>query len=504
MTAPSRPEYGRLYGITYDKNSRVPMIRPPRVMKVSIGIPKGRAIQIFLHAGKWNIRHGAWEKTGGKDKLVMKTVFKGGAVVNGVETPNTRAAAEAWHNANKQNAAISNRPQKIPYFTFTRRTIIETSDGKPAEVFEPDFDAIEAHGDAPRRISVILTSENPLQQSYEWWTASELKCHGDGLLAERAISAGSVKDPGWQEAKDAGQKMFVFSPCYVSGCPHAGVDCKPHSTLNMQLAYAMRLGATSYFTSTGQVSADQLFSSLWEIREPIERRGYSIAGIPLDLVLGSFRANHDGKPSIQPCVSLELRARAGQVLDKILAENSWVPAQLGAGPKMIAATQEEAGSFDAPTEVLAPAIAAEFIEAEFDDEDPSQTETPPPAAVATQLKQAQIAETLRHQREAQAASTAPAPPPTVVDAIKADPASGSTGSVHPPVPQWHLISDRATMNATLTMEKSRVGDFAFAAVLKKHNTMMGNLKADDPVALAIYQDLRAIVTPSASPVEDPF
>src|ERR1700722_5319639 len=99
----TRPDFGRIYGITFDPTTKAPMVRAPRVLKVGIGIPKGRAIQVFRFGGQWHIRHGVWEKNpGGKDKLVMKTVYRGGSVP---EQPNTKEGAESWHNANKSKAA---------------------------------------------------------------------------------------------------------------------------------------------------------------------------------------------------------------------------------------------------------------------------------------------------------------------------------------------------------------------------------------------------------------
>ncbi len=456
-----RPEFGKLYGLTYHRDTKLAIVRPPRSLKVGIGIPKGRAISVFLYGGKWHIRHGVWDKTGGKEKLVMKTVYQGGATVDGVAMANTKEAAEAWHHANKAKAAVSNRPQKISWFYFTRRQVMEDASGKPIEVFEPDFDAIEAHGDCPRRIPVIMSSDRALYQEYAFYTASELKCHGDGILAERSVSMGSAKDEGWQAAKDAGAKMWTYQGgCFRTGCPHAGVDCKPHSTLSIQLASALRLGATAYFTSTGQVTADQLFSSLWEIREPIERRGYSIAGIPMDLVLGSFRANFEGKPTIQPCVSLELRASGAAALRQILDENSWTPMKLDAAPQqqIAAVPEDEDGVYDAPAEIHVSSIAAE-TDADFDDEAPAPPT--PPAATQTRLKQDEIAARLKKQREATALLPFP----------------------------W---TSRIEMHSMLNAIKEKMGDAAFGDALHKHDLMLGTLDHMDRRALGFYNDLQGL------------
>lgn len=474
-----RPDFGRLYGITYDPGTKAPMIRVPRVLKVGIGIPKGKAIQVFKFNGRWHIRHGVWEKNpGGKDKLVMRTVYQGGAIVKvdgkDVEMPNTKEAAEAWHNANKDKAAVSNRPQKQPFFGFTRRTVVEDASGKPTEFFEPDFDAIDAHGDCPRRIEVILTSESPLRQEDQWWTASELKCHGDGLLGERVLSAGSAKDEWWQQAKDAGLKMFPYAPCRLNGCPHAGVDCKQHSTLELQLAYALRLGATAYFTSTGQVTADQLHSSLMSIRVPLEKRGYSIVGIPMHLVLGSFKANHEGKPTIQPCVSLELTAAGAKALNQLLSENSWVPARIGTSPRQITGAADQEMTYDAPTEALAPAIAAEFTDAEYDEDVPEDAATPPPVATATAAKQAEVSERLKKAKEKK---DEPAPAaPAVADVPTAT----------------QLWADKGSMDTLFISQRHRVGPDAFSKIFADAGTNPNSLKHDSTKAAELYAAVLAL------------
>ena len=145
-----RPDFGKLYGITHDAVTKAQIIRPNRVLKVGIGIPKGRAVHVFMHNKEWMIRFGVWEDEGGKKKLKMKTVYRGNSIVKvgGVETKlsNERKDVEAWYHAHKNDAAMSNRPQKIQHFTFTTKTVREDESGRPVEVFEPDFEAIEGDG----------------------------------------------------------------------------------------------------------------------------------------------------------------------------------------------------------------------------------------------------------------------------------------------------------------------------------------------------------------------
>lgn len=477
QTALPRPDFGRLYGVTHDPATKQEIVRAPRVLKIGIGVPKGRAVSVFMHDGAWMIRFGVWEKTSSKDKLVMKTVYRGNSVVkdkdgNSTTLSNKREDVEKWYHAHKQDAAVSNRPQKLPFFTFSTRLVREDEGGRPVEVFEPDFEAIEDHGDAPRRIPVIITTMNPLKQEDQMWSASELKCHGDGLLADRVLSMGSDKDEYWKQAKESGLKMFPYSPCRLGGCAYSGVECKKHSVLEIQLAHSLRLGATAYFASTGSVSADRLAASLKSIQLPLANMGYSVVGAPMFLVLGSFRANFQGKPSIQPCVWLELTANGSKALNRLLAENAWQPVKIGESPKMISGPEDE--TYEVPSNASAAAIHAEFSEAEdaeFDDEDgPGQADPPTPAATATQAKTDKVAEGIRKAREKQeAAPTVPQEPDKAA-----------------PEPVKFPWSDRAGMNSAFTSQKNRIGEAKFGEILTQAGVLIGSLKHDDAKAVEVY------------------
>lgn len=485
-----KPDFGRLYGITHDAVTKAQVIRPNRVLKVGIGIPKGRAVHIFMHNKEWMIRFGVWEDDNGKKKLKMKTVYRGNSIVkvNGVDTKlsNERKDVESWYHAHKNDAAVSNRPQKIQHFTFTARTVREDEGGKPVEIFEPDFEAIEAHGDAPRRIPIVLTTSNPLRQEDQWWTAAELKCHGDGLLGERVLSAGSPKDEWWERAKAAGLKMFPIQPCRLAGCPHAGVDCKNHSNIEFQLAGALRLGSTAYFASTGQVTAERLASSLASIKIPVENMGLSVVGATMYLVLGSFKANKDGKPSIQPAAWLEFTESSMAAMRKVLQETSWTPRAIEQVTRMIEAAPGAPDDI-VNSELSAPAVMAEFSDAEFEDEEPAAEAGP--AAAATQAKTDALSEKIAKAKEGKGAA-APEPGP-VVNVPVATPSAVPQPAATQPTTPW---PDRAGMNAAMNAQKSRIGLAAWESLMTKHSVMMGSLKHDDPKALALYTD--AVAAPA--------
>jgi hypothetical protein len=326
---------------------------------VGIGVPKGRASYIYTHAGRWIIRYGVMRET----KLVMETA-KGSDNKPGFPT---RKEAQEWYAANKQSFAVARYPQKIPFFTFTRRIV--TPQGE--ELFEPDFDAIEAHGDTPRDIEVYFMSDDPFTGNYQAWSASELKCYGDGINAMRLVTLGTDKWPGWQESVDAKQKYFPVQECWVSGlCPyaqeggHAKLVCKPNASVAFQLANSIRLGATAYCVTTGIRSTQQLFSSLFKIRAAAERAGGSIVGFPMRLVLAPYRTNHNGQAATQYGMSVEMRERDMRELQKALANNPWTPGLRAAAPKMLPSADEET------LDITASEIAGEFYpEAVVDDED---------------------------------------------------------------------------------------------------------------------------------------
>jgi hypothetical protein len=55
-----------MYGLTHSIETGLPIIKEPKVLKVGIGVPRGRAISIFIWRGKWVLRFGVYE--GNKQK----------------------------------------------------------------------------------------------------------------------------------------------------------------------------------------------------------------------------------------------------------------------------------------------------------------------------------------------------------------------------------------------------------------------------------------------------
>jgi hypothetical protein len=293
-----------LYGITHniDGSSRA---QDPRIVKVGIGLPKGKAIHVYIDSSdKWAVIVGAK-----KDNIVISRF-------------NTKNEAHKFYQEAKMKAPEREAPQKLPYFTFSRVS--------PDGSFEPEWDVIMEHGPIPTEIDIVFVKDEPLDASYEMWTKTELKCKGDGMDAMR-INSMAVRDQEKVAAASAiasGQKFFPMKrACREYGCPHAkSVDgkasaCKPHGRLLFQLLCSPRLGSTAYFDTTGFRSISQLYSCI-ETFKGVTGRGESsggfVAGIPLTMVLRPYRTAHNGQSATQFGVSLEFRADSAVELKRQL------------------------------------------------------------------------------------------------------------------------------------------------------------------------------------------
>jgi hypothetical protein len=329
-----------MYGVTHRPDGE-PIVIEPRATKVGIGLPRGKAIHVYIDpSGQWCVQVG---------KEI--TPFK------------TRQEAVAFYRRAKADAPVRQYPTRVNYFLFNR----VARDGS----FEPDWAAIEAHGRVPTEISIVFTSDDPLQAGYQYWTASELKCEGDGVNASRAVSMASTPaEKGLAAgAIKKGERTFAIEAgCWLKGCPFSKTTvregkeypapCRARGRLLFQLLAAPRLGGTAYFDTTGLRSISQLFSCLQIFRtltgQGDPTKGF-VAGIPLQLVLRPYRTMHNGQGSIQYGVSLEFRAESVFDLKKRLIEAGVQFHRLGTG---IEVPQIEA-EIERPPETPA-AIAAEF------------------------------------------------------------------------------------------------------------------------------------------------
>jgi hypothetical protein len=151
----------------------------------------------------------------------------------------------------------------------------------------------------------------------------------------------------------------------MGGCPDYGKTCKPFGSLQFQLAACPQLGATAYFSTTGEVSVGQINSGVAAFSSFVRSIEGGLVGLPLKLVLGSFKTNVNGKAGAAPCVSLVMRPEASVRLMQRMVESAW---EKPSAPQYLpdASNGElllESGS-----------VAAEFYPEETPDEEPPPSE----------------------------------------------------------------------------------------------------------------------------------
>lgn len=289
----------KLYGLTHDVETGDVLIRTPKAIKISIGLPKGPDIHVKITPdGRWGVRIGD-----GKNK-------------GSVSAFATMEEAQAFYNERRSKVPERIYPAKLKYFTFSRMS----ADGN----YEPDWEAIRLHGPEPISIPIFFTETSPLDTQMELWSATELRCYGDGLDAHRLVTFPEGYETEASKAKAVGEKYYgIARGCVECGCPYAQPPskegkkgpCGPKGKLFLQLAYLPILGVTSYLYTTGKNSIKQLFSSIYTMKKIIghgDPEAGSIVGIPLWLVAKEFRTKTpDGKMGKFVGLHVEFRKGAG-------------------------------------------------------------------------------------------------------------------------------------------------------------------------------------------------
>jgi hypothetical protein len=395
MQTTTRPDPGKMFGLTHALDGQ-PIVREPKLVKLSIGHPKGRALEVWIGQDKkWYVRQGY-------KKDERKTL-----------SFDTRKEAEKLYWETHENSPSCPYPRKLSYFTFNR----QGPDGN----YVPDFGAIEAHGAEPTEIDLVFFDTNPFAGQYAMWSASELKCKGDGVNAERVLSmAKGTEQLGLAEkAKTMGGKFFpIVNGCWTTGCPFSEKDCKPSGDLRFQLCHKITLGGSAFFHTTGYRSISQLFSSLYRIKMVT---GGRIMGIPLKMILRSFKTKHEGKTGTAYGVSLELRASDVEDLQKKMLEQGrsfWNLANPQDVPRQITAPADDMPiESDDESPISAQAMHDEFYPTEGDEEGQA-TESEKVAEKTktatdglTEKLKASATKRAKKQEEPKPAETQPEPPP---------------------------------------------------------------------------------------------
>jgi len=347
------------YGLTHTLEG-VPIVREAKTLKVGIGLPRGKAVHVWIdEEDQWCIQGGP-----------------------NVRRVGTREEAEEAYHAARSEAPDRKFPGRLSYFTFSN----VGADGS----FEPDFEAIEMYGSMPRVLDIMFVEPDPFDNSYQMWTSTELKCEGDGKDAKRVVTLGaSQTDQRYRdvaaEAMKRGDKHFeVLDGCWMFGCPFANGDCKPHGRLVFQLARTPRLGSTAYFDTTGFRSVAELSSSLRKLLtvtgrgEPSQGR---VHGIPLKLCMRPYKVTYEErgakKSGTQNAVWIEFRATDAMGLQRELLTHA---AAYEGGPRLLNGSTAvpvditdmselaEAELVVAPPPPNAAALAAEFYPEKEPDE----------------------------------------------------------------------------------------------------------------------------------------
>lgn len=353
------------YGLSHNLDG-TPRTRTIRQLKVAIGIPTGPAVHVWIDmAQKWVVEYGVRDGETAKLKFERKEFA-------------AMEDARKFYMEKRKVVPQRSYPGKLPYFTFQK--IGMTGD------FWPDWATIQRCGPLPTEIDIVFLDDAPLEQSYQWWTASQLNCEGNGIDGRRRVGV-ETKRPEDEEAsksaKERGEKWFpIVKGCHTQGCVFGAGEnavCGPHSRLRFQLAQSPVLGADCVFDTSGWQSGGALATGIRKLRE-ITGRGDANAGvvamIPMKLALMPYRTRMpNGKPALQYFVSLRVPAEGAAALFRRVQGQADEFRQLMTAQPQIAAPE--------PSEALTEDIEARTINAEFYAERAYEDETfsapsPPP------------------------------------------------------------------------------------------------------------------------------
>lgn len=405
----------KLYGVTHDKQTGESIVRVPRLLKIGIGVSRGPGIHTWIQWDEkreklqWVFRCYAATKQGDKPSwFISKTRVE---MLDKNGESNRTQAEDVYRQLSKQVAECK-YPQKLAYFTFTHPIIVDK-----AELFEPDFEAIEKHGPTPTSVDIVLMEDDPLRAEYAMWSTSELKCHGDGRNALRVLSMADKETAKQYE----GERFFPITTCACGGCEYfASKDgkpapCKPSADLSFHLLNDIRIGGTAYFHTSGYRSISYLFSSLEQLRQ---LTGGRLRGVPVRMSLRAYKTKHDGQVATQYGVWLEFRAENVAALRKNLIQAAMEFRQLAPAPKQIEAPATN-GAEDEQEEVRhsPQAMTAEFYP-EAADEGPDEQEPEETIKVATEAKGEVLKEELAQALKAPSATAADAGKPLDVGRVQ--------------------------------------------------------------------------------------
>lgn len=284
-------------------------------------------------------------------------------------------------------AAGRRAPTKLDHFIFQTKTM----KGEWIENKQVTDKIREASGlkkdDPIRKIRIFFTTddiEEAFRTNLEWWSRSELKCRGNGLVASRSLNI--VSDE--LKNKYAGQRYIPWTPCGET-CPdyiRKKDGCKPSGDLTFVLQDLPKLGSMCGFFTTSKKSIAQIFSSLHQIAGPDGLTRGHLKLIPFEMVLkggktryqdssgaaktgNAFFVNLEMRDTDQDNLLATLREHATK-FDRMMAEIDR-PASIGTG---VGSTRLLPAVNRMPEAEKAVIMASEFNGGD----DPEDPETLPP------------------------------------------------------------------------------------------------------------------------------
>lgn len=293
-----------IFGLTHQPDG-TPISRIPKSVKVQIGSPRGPGINVFMDRIPAPAAQKIGLQPGDTGWVIEWTATNKWSDAKRIYYPNREACEENYPKV-RATAAKIDHPSKLSYFTFCRLE---------GDEYVHDFQAIEAHGVRPTQIGIIFTSDDPFETKMANWSASELRCFGDGKTAQRLVKLAETPEEKAlaQEAIEAGGKYFFYEKCAMAGCPFSLPSvykdrkippaCKPSGDLTFQLINNLRLGGRAYLHTGGVVSIPQIESALNEIRY---LTGGVVSKIPFKLIVKKFKTNVDGRPGHAYGMQLEV------------------------------------------------------------------------------------------------------------------------------------------------------------------------------------------------------
>lgn len=259
-------------------------------------------------------------------------------------------------------------PVKHDYFTVT--TLFrdpKTGDLIPdAELMASLKDFADPDGRL-RQLPISVLSNEPddvLQAAYVWYNGRRLAGRSDGVTFTRFFDL----NKGWLPQPE----VMPWKPEYANLTgPDKKKLFKLHVTLNCVVAApSARWGGVYKFRSTSQISAEQLYSSLVQLRT---LTGGQLRGLPLRLVLRPVQVSPEGVTSVVYVVHIELRGADLQTIQEMALERARF--EIANAKQLGALQQEYRALLAAPGEDETPEEAAEIAQ-EFHPEQQAETASP--------------------------------------------------------------------------------------------------------------------------------